>query len=191
MKFSKQKSKKGFGILEVLLAGVIIITMLGALVVLGKTVLGNMNYNAQRTQATYLAGEGIETVRQIRDSNYLDRSNTTGWNSLIRTGLNNIPQNPAYEGFFTTAYRISYDSADNDKPMLKPTGTDVSEKIKMNDGNEFFRTVTFARVTGFRPEGESRDLGDNDIIKVICKITWGNEKSLEMQEILTDSHPNY
>ena len=74
--------KKGFGILEVLLAGVIIITMLGALVFVARTTINNTVYSMQKGQAAYLAQEGMEIVRQIRDSNYIDGRGGSEWNTI-------------------------------------------------------------------------------------------------------------
>lgn len=76
------KIKKGFGVIEVLLAGVIIITMLVALVYIARGALNGAMYSKQRAQAVFLAQEGVEVVRQIRDSNYIDGKPGTKWNTL-------------------------------------------------------------------------------------------------------------
>ena len=77
------KHKKGFGILEVLLAGIVIVIVLGSLVFLARNTLNSSIYLSQKAQATFLAQEGIEIVRNIRDSNYIDSNNKTQWDTLL------------------------------------------------------------------------------------------------------------
>lgn len=193
-RMKKNHLKKGFGILEVLLAGVIIVTMLGALVVLGRTVLMNIANNVARAQATYLAQEGIEIARQIRDTNYIDGTNTTGWNSFVRDG-SGAPRTPARYGptFYGSFFMVDYDSTD--KPMLiaAPPSTD-GEEITTADGNKFVRTISFDSSTdtmGIKPSGADSALASDSIVKVICKVTWGSGKSLSVEEFVANSRPNF
>ena len=83
--------KKGFGLLEVLLAGLIIIMMLSALVIVARAAIQNSIYLQQRSQATFLAQEGMEIVRQIRDTNYVDGDNKTKWNTLTKNNYRTPP----------------------------------------------------------------------------------------------------
>ncbi|MFA7253415.1 MAG: hypothetical protein WC107_02585 [Patescibacteria group bacterium] len=64
--------KNGFGIIEVLVAATIIIVILAALTSVGKAALTNNSSLQERSNAIYLAQEGLEIVRQIRDSNWID-----------------------------------------------------------------------------------------------------------------------
>lgn len=74
--------KFGFGIIEVLLSGVIIITILGALVFAARNIINNTTYSQQRVQAVFLAQDAIEHLRQIRDTNYIDGVSDTKWNTI-------------------------------------------------------------------------------------------------------------
>lgn len=78
----KSKFSKGFGILEVLISSAIIIVVLGTLVFIAQSSLTNAAYMQERAQAVSLAAEAIETVRQNRDSNYIDLDSTTKWNTV-------------------------------------------------------------------------------------------------------------
>lgn len=191
----KNHLKKGFGILEVLLAGVIIITMLGALVVLGRTVLMNIANNVARAQATYLAQEGIEITRQIRDTNYIDNTNTTGWNSFVRDG-SGAPKTPAQYGssFYSDFFFVTHD-ASLIKPILK-TATPADGEITTEDGNKFVRTISFRTIDksnagGIKPSGAAKPLEADSIVKVICKVEWGSGKSLSIEEFVANSRPNF
>lgn len=88
---NNKKYRKGFGIVEVLLAGVIIITVLGALVVVARTTVNNTIYLKQRTVAYSYAQSLIETIRQIRDTNYIDNRSDTEWNNFVGDNNEQIP----------------------------------------------------------------------------------------------------
>lgn len=77
--------KKGFGLLEVLISGLIIIMILAALVMIARASMNNNQYMQKRAQALYLAQEGIENVRYNRDSNWIDGLPDTAWNSMSTT----------------------------------------------------------------------------------------------------------
>lgn len=78
----KTNYKKGFGLLEVLVASVIIIFIAGALVVVGRLAVNGAETQRQKIQTAYLSQEGFEMVRQIRDSNWIDGDNQTKWSDL-------------------------------------------------------------------------------------------------------------
>lgn len=88
--------EKGFGLLEVLLAGLIIIMMLSALVVVARAAIESNIYVQQRFQATFLAQEGMERVRHIRDTSYVDGDYTSKWNTFFaECPQQTIPADPA------------------------------------------------------------------------------------------------
>lgn len=178
MKRRNVTQKRGFGILEVLLAGVIIITILGALVVLGKTVLNNLALSAQRSQATFLAQQGIELVREVRDTNYIDQDADTQWNSLVKgVSLSEI---------FSGTYAINY-SNPRIGLISDPDGTIGT--IKTYDGNEFTRIITFKKPGTLGITGATSD--ETNAIIVTCKVIWGDKKSVSIDEMITNSHPNF
>lgn len=79
--------KKGFGLLETVLAAGILTLVLAGVVSLGRISLRAATVNQTRTQAFQIAQEGLEGVRAIRDTNVLDADRVTEWNkSLSGTG---------------------------------------------------------------------------------------------------------
>lgn len=66
------KYSSGFGLLEVLIAAGILALIVGAAVALATSSLSNSVLSANRTVAGELAQEGVELVRQMRDTSYVD-----------------------------------------------------------------------------------------------------------------------
>ncbi|PIS07831.1 hypothetical protein COT78_01170 [Candidatus Berkelbacteria bacterium CG10_big_fil_rev_8_21_14_0_10_43_13] len=93
MNYFKQ-TKKAFGLVEVLLASTIIITVISSFVFVSQGVLTATGRTADRIQAASLAAEGIEMVRQIRDTSWIDQKNTTTWGKWVWSIFSETP-NPA------------------------------------------------------------------------------------------------
>jgi len=98
MKISK---KKGFGLLEVVIAAGIISIFAGGVVLLSVASLRSSVINKHRTQAAALAQEAIEGIRVIRDSAWIDQDSTTEWDT-------NIPLTTPSGSF----NRVYYDKSD-------------------------------------------------------------------------------
>ncbi len=69
-KFQVTRSRS-FGLVEVLIAGVLVITFIGASVSLRQRVGKQSSFSRHQAVAYMLAQEGIEATKQIRDTNYL------------------------------------------------------------------------------------------------------------------------
>jgi len=83
-KFFKQKNKNnsGFTLVETLVAiSIFTIAILALMSVLSKGV-SDTNYAKKRMTATYLAQEGIEHIRNMRDTLVLSSSTQDGWDSF-------------------------------------------------------------------------------------------------------------
>jgi type II secretory pathway pseudopilin PulG len=73
------KISKSFGLIEVVAAAGIFIIFIGSLVTLSSTSSRNIIINKHRLQAANLAREGIEMVREIRDTAW---RNDVSWSDL-------------------------------------------------------------------------------------------------------------
>jgi type II secretory pathway pseudopilin PulG len=194
-----KKFKKGFGLLEVLLAGVIIITVLGALVFLGRNTINNSTYNQQRTEALFLAQQGIEMVRQIRDSNYIDGNQNTNWNNFVSTALTegdpgprDPNSTPELERNYKLCRTLSNLTGDGLRRLVLVNGEDprcsaangfYTRKIIFHDiGNEIFTKplgVEVAKSNGY---------------KVEVTVEWifnGSSKSLTINELIANSRQGW
>ena len=91
--YSNNRFKKGFGLLEVVLATGVLITVISSSVFLNRLIVRNSVLSLDRTEAYNLAQQGIEGVRAIRDTNWLvkdpwyngldfsdSESNSDAWN---------------------------------------------------------------------------------------------------------------
>ncbi|MCL5795361.1 MAG: hypothetical protein M1338_03305, partial [Patescibacteria group bacterium] len=72
--------RKGFGIIEVVVAVSIMIIIVSGAAILEKNAIRNSVIASERTQAYNLAREGIEAVRAIRDTSWINGTGAN-WNS--------------------------------------------------------------------------------------------------------------
>jgi hypothetical protein len=77
----------GFGLAEVLLASGVLIMVVASIVALSRFVIRGYALTASRTQALYLSQEGVERVRNIRDSYWIDNDPTTDFAALPPIGV--------------------------------------------------------------------------------------------------------
>lgn len=112
--FKKQnKFKSGFTLVETLVAISIFSVSIVALISILANGISNTNYAKKKLIAAYLAQEGVEYVRNIRDTHVLydPTSAQTGWTSF-NTKLTNASCNNATNGCYlgdllSTAYTNS------------------------------------------------------------------------------------
>jgi len=191
MRFKRNKKySPGFGILEVLISGTIIIIILGALVTVARSSLTNAKYMQERAQAVSLAAEAVETVRQIRDTNYIDRLPATKWNTVIGP-VSTIIYDPAK----TYYIYISTVLLGNGLYLSDvPTG-DINI-----DGTNFNRQITFSNISSaggqlltlppLLPSPAVIVTSDNGFV-VKTVVTWagtgGKSGKVELRELITNS----
>jgi len=85
MIFSLLKNKKGFSLIEILVAFVIITTSIVAIFSLVVQNIQVQKVNKDFLVASMLAQEGLELVRSIRDENWLDLANPGTWDGIDDT----------------------------------------------------------------------------------------------------------
>lgn len=180
--FLGSSRKKGFGLMEVLISAVIIIIILSALVTIGRAALSNNEGLAQRAQAIYVAQEGLELVRQIRDSNWIDGVSETKWNTLNPISSPIAPTIPG-----------NYGLADwgSSKWVL---GSYTSGTTATIGGIVFTRKINISDATGLLPVATGSTSLSPYAMKVKSIVTWtyaGQNKSVELSEILTNWRPDY
>jgi len=178
----KINKKNGFGIIEVLLASLVIIIVLGGLVFLAHNSVTNTAYRLQHSQATFLAQEGIEIVRQIRDTNYIDGDSNTKWNTLYFVSGGPVPIN----GMIGGSYQVQFDAVSNKYKLATGFQTVNIE------GTEFNRKIQVRQVTA-----NVNNIFQNnaDMIKnayvVDCIVTWtstrGGRAEVKVTEMMTNS----
>ena len=184
-----KKYNRGFGLLEVLVSSSIIIMILSSVVFIGRQAIVNSTYLQQRAQAIYLAQEGLEQVREMRDTNWNDQNSETEWNDWAYDGSNYAVPSGNYIIKYMSAIKRVMLSKDLD---ASPSG----ESITL-DKQDFKRYVEISTVasTNILP-----GTGDNDVhkdinsLKVTVRVKWTNagvDRETNVSEILTNWRPNF
>lgn len=75
--FYKINFKKGTGLVEILIAIFIFSIILGSLITVGNMYISESGESLKNAEAAYIAQEGIEAVKTIRDNNWSNISNLT------------------------------------------------------------------------------------------------------------------
>lgn len=190
------KYKKGFGILEVLISGVIIVTILAALVFISRAAMNNSEYLQERATAIYLAQEQLELLRQARDTNWIDGDPGTQWDTLQnRSGslLSSVlPPDPTGTG---RKYRMNYNGG-LIRFVLQGPNTSQYSRTTINLV-EFSSQITITPIGALIPDdgisSTQVDKADN-AFKATVVTTWpynGVTKRITVSEVLTNWKPNF
>jgi len=157
MIFSQKKFKtKGITLIEALVAISILIIGIFSGFILVTRVLSNINVIRDRLTASFLAQEGIELVRQIRDTNYLKI--LSGENILWNNGLNN------------GNYIISAEIGNSGPSGLIPLGQSETPYLKYNSNTKIFNYISGAN-TPFSRLIRIERLSEQEI-RVQSELNW-------------------
>lgn len=195
----KIKNKKAFGLIETLIACAILIMITGSLLTINVITNRNIRYVRHRAQAYNLASEGIETVRQIRETNSIDRLESTAWNSFVCSGSN-----------FTTPDIItsaSYEIVENNgvcggsgpRPRYALKLNNLGQDIVIVDNINNIRSATYKRKIKFKSSGIEPDVKapasvdhattEKNAMRVEVEVSWNNngrDYSISVSEVLTN-----
>lgn len=200
------KRKKGFGLLEVLVSSTIIIIVIGTVVSIGSASMKNNEYLQQRAQAIYIAQLGIERVRFMRDSNWIDGRSDTNWKTLICDGVSGYSALPASTG---GNYQINTNSDDGGRFCLSGyNATSPSPSVFDVQDTGYLLDIVYKPVTDSQSIVPSGSLVQGSITENAAYFTarvrftdiygkthsWesgSNFGSIEATELLTNWRPNY
>ncbi|MFH1656929.1 MAG: prepilin-type N-terminal cleavage/methylation domain-containing protein [bacterium] len=171
------KSNRGFTLLEVIIAVFIISVGVGGMAAIMPSLISGSSINQSRLVAAYLAQEGIEIVRNIRDTNWLEDHYgpvPVAWD----------------EGFFpmsfdcTTGCEIDYLGV-SAPPNIGPyTGA----KLKIDPINGYYNYASGQDTKFDRKITVQRDWGDpNNILIITVDVFWndrGKPYNFSVQEKL-------
>ena len=193
----KNTRAKSFTIIEVIVAASIItVGIIGVLTLITKTV-GLMSVSPSKLFAAYLAQEGVEIVRNIRDTNWVEGELDdpgvpgSGWKKDLPEST---PLDAGWQADYTTT---SFGPApDLDKcPALQPPynchNYNATELLK-SDGRTYQYLGAGMTNTIFQRKILILHDGANpDIIHLTVTVSWwekGKEDSLSVQEDLYNWH---
>jgi len=128
--------KKGFTIIEVSVAiGVMMIGVAGIYALVPR-VVKTVSLNTDKFIAVQLAQEGIEIIRNIRDSNWLEQgfASSTPWNDGLTNCSNGCEI--SYEDSLPVAYQDRYLKVDSNGFYNYTSGQDSKFKRKITINSE-------------------------------------------------------
>jgi hypothetical protein len=184
------KSRKSFGLIETLIACAVLMIIAGAVLTINVVLNNNIQFTKERAYATYRATGAIETVRNIRDTNYIDSNSDTQWNSFICDLFNQKIISPDITKNDNLKFRIVNNCnipGYGDRIFLSEQA-DLWAGIKpSSDGMEYDIYLSF-EPSGINPEIKNGDTDENSV-KVIATVEWssrGQDHKVEVKEILTN-----
>lgn len=188
-KININKSKDaGFTIVETLVALAIFSSSIVFLIVVSSGGVSNTTLAKSRLTASYLAQEGIETVRNIRDTSVISDPSGAGWDTFLANinscggtlGCNIDPSTLDVCICTGSTCNIPYSGASG------YFGYDQSDSCDLPSGavsSPFTRTIFVLEI----PETVADD------VLVTSKVTWYqglSEQSITYQNILMDWQPH-
>ena len=142
--------KKGFTLLEVIIAISILTVAIGGIFALVHQTLKMASLANSKLVAAYLAQEGVEIVRNFRDNNWLEQRRDSGfsWKAGIEEGEYEADYNDAALAPFVGNGRHLYIDGSNGfyaylgSPRPADTQTKFKRKITINEHGEEMIEIT-------------------------------------------------
>ena len=163
--------KKGFTIIEVTVAvSILTMAVVGSFILVQQT-LKAASLNESKLVAAYLAQEGIEIVRNIRDSNWLESrgSGKVGWDEDI-FGIDYCDP---------CCCEVSYNDTSL-APHLEECSNDDFQFLNIDD-NGFYSYAEGTTTIFKRKIVTEKDEENDDVLKVSVEVMW--EKKGEFHSI--------
>ncbi len=153
----------GFGLIEIIIASTLVSM---ATVSLAYVFILSARLNDQtieRTRAHFLAEEGLEVVRHLRDK---------GWTANIKTLSTNTPyyfvfDTASSQWSLTTTPQSTIDGVFSRTLVVSPVSRDVSDNIVLSGGTN-----------------------DIDTLKAVSMVTWGGSQSVQIPTYITNMFNN-
>jgi len=189
---AKKNKKLAFGLIEVMVASSMILMILMALTTATKAALQGNQLIHLRASALFLAQEGLEITRGIRDNNWSGNSGLA-WKSLQWSG--NTLVDISLTG--DSCYKVEYNDAVKSfglSPIISCPliGANEGELIEIESDNPdtFYRYIKIGPVGDELLLGSTEDNGEN-ALKMTVYVTYSDNKTVEISEILTNWLPKY
>ncbi|MFO0718472.1 MAG: type II secretion system protein [Candidatus Paceibacterota bacterium] len=190
--------KKGFTVIEALVAISILLLSITGTFAVAQSSLQSTNYAKNKITAYYLAQEGIEQIRHLRDNNGLEmlknRSEDVSW----LNGFAKDQNDPCYgdqECFVDSTGELS-DPEGNPlygKPLPCPAEgcplfymNDITGQFQYESNLNKTQSSFYREISIFREDGDPQDNGENQIV-VKVRVNWkqnGIDRSVEVSENL-------
>lgn len=171
-------NKKGFGLIEVLVASAILALVVGGAITLMRTSLRRTVLAADRTVAMNLAQEAVEAVRSGRDTTYTDQI------------VNSWVANMGGDSPGSTSYKLDLSQLNGQGSVYSlVSGSEVITLNQVDFKREIFVDIPsgFTANAGIKLNGST--VSDRQVIRRIrVLVSWGdlnNPSPLEQVEAIT------
>ena len=185
----KLKKKSGFTLLEVIVAVFILTVGVGGSFVLIQQTLSASSMVRSRLIAAYLAQEGIEIVRNVRDNNWLEQRESfeTPPEPLWNDGLDNcLPPINCCEADYKTDMLPS-------TPLTSVVECSFDNLRYLNIDSDGFYSYSGDAQTRFKRKISIEQIEDNKI-KVVVIVQWKEKNKthqIEVVEHITNWYEEY
>ncbi len=170
---------KAFTLIETLIAITLTTVVITAVTGLILTTLMANTRNTRTLQATFLAQEGLEAVRYMRDSNWLQNY---AWNSAAALWGQSFHVDADMPE--RTLYLVN-EVCSGEGPCFSLSTLEEESIVTLDENVSFSRALTFLAVEDENNPGAYRE----DTVQVTCTVTWderGNERSLSLSTYLSN-----
>jgi len=127
--FKKVNKSRGFTLVETLVAIAIFTASILAVMAVLANSISDTNYAKKKITAAYLAQEGIEYVRKMRDT-FVLTNNQTGWADFIANDIPYLATDPNFDRLIT-------------KVLESPDEVKITSKVKWTQGSGTY-DITFS-----------------------------------------------
>ncbi len=180
--------RRGFTLVEMLVAVSIFVASILALLGILTQSISSTTYAKRKVVASYLAQEGIEYIRNLRDTHVLySATPQTGWNNFNATLIDASACNLA-NGCFFNADGLNY--ADNTQPMIDILLTACSSSTCPNGALLYSSTTGkygfSGNASGFTRKIRTIAINANET-EIISTVSWtqsSGNKSISFSESL-------
>lgn len=164
------KNKMGFTLIEVIIAIFVITVGVGGAVTLINQTVSFTQITSSKLVVSYLAQEGIEIVKNIRDSNFLKvhKTGSGSWDDGLILGACQVGSKYEYEGDYNSISTLSCYQ---------------DQKLKIDGG--FYKYSISGTETPYKRKITITK--DGEILEVLVEVSWkerGREHKVIAQENL-------
>lgn len=157
----KTNKQKGFTLIEVLISIFVITIGIVAALNLLSSVIGDVAVNKSQVIATNLCQEGLEIVRNIRDTNWQEDES---WNNGLSAGeyraeynsdsLLSLSDNPPLQSSddYLYQYGLGENTIFHRKIIIEnlTNGIEITSKVTWDQGGKSFEVSAISRLYGWR-----------------------------------------
>lgn len=183
-------NKKGFTLIELIISITVLIIGISAIFTLTMFSIQLNKENMVKIQALELAREGMEAMRNIRDSNWINNYPYNGGDPLWGESFSEqkeIIVSPIFDETVSSApWKITTIVKDDIQQSRLYENTLGAVKVYSHDfiSQEQSKASPFYRYISIIPEDE-----DHNITRIVCTVFWyenSKEKQVSLHEILTN-----